>query len=187
MPTPPVSEAIRGTWQQAEAEVEAVYKFTDNDRLAIKIGGFTPHQITVFLLRVRGMSLGKIAARAGVTKNAVVEHLRAAERKAEQIRKHLKDFPGLHKPPKPRVDDEGQSDVLDAIMREPPGGLYLTTERGSKRSVAVAHVEAMDAIATGDGIVEDLSKKQQARIGDETYREQSDRDLAKWREKHKAT
>jgi hypothetical protein len=117
----------------------------------------------------RGLSLRAIAELTQTRASVVFRHLSAAELKFRRRKAQLRlwaTFSRLLSPP--AANDEPRA--LDALMREPPGGvLWQGNGRGGMRPrEAQSAATATLASLAGGGFVEDLSKKVQGKVGIDT-------------------
>lgn len=132
--------------------------------------GQTGKQSVVFVLHHgRGLSLRAIATLAGTRSSAIFRHLAAAELKFRRRRASLRLWATFNR----LVSPPGSNDELrrlDALMREPPGGvLWQVDGRGRKRPrEAQSALTATLASLGGRGFIEDLSKKVERDVGIDT-------------------
>ncbi len=132
--------------------------------------GLTAKQSVVFVLHHgRGLSLRAIAGLTHTRSNAIFRHLATAELKFHRRQAQLRLWATFNRLVSPPGNDE-ELRRLDALMREPPGGvLWQSDERGRKRPrEAQSAVTATLASLAGRGFIEDLAKKVQGNVGIDT-------------------
>ena len=104
----------------------------------------------------RGLSLRAIATLAGTRPSVIFRHLAAAKLKFRRRRASLRLWATFNRlRPSPAAQDELHE--LDELMREPPGGIWVT---GS----SAAGLGSL----SGRGFIEDLSKKVERDVGIDT-------------------
>ena len=143
-----------GPWCVAARLACETYDLTGPHGCVFESCGLSGKQSVVFVLHHgRGLTFRAIATLAGTRSAVIFRHLAAAQLKFRRRRASLRLWATFNRLlPSFAADDELQ--MLDELMREPPGGIWSTA--------------SFSASVGSRGFVEDLSKKTQRNVGIDT-------------------